>query len=220
MTLLNARLGSWLGNPGKAGEKTWKLPGPISATSSLVREAFGLTNNTSSYVYLSDGGHFENLGIYEMVKRGCRWIVVLDSGADPDYTFEDLGNALRNIRIDMNISIDFDDALLEPLREKKKRCAVATIRYSEMDHSRQDGYLIYIKPLMLGNESPDVATYKASHPTFPHESTANQWFSESQTESYRILGRQTIREICQGWDGSSDLETFRKHVVEKYLVKS
>ncbi|HWZ44947.1 MAG TPA: patatin-like phospholipase family protein [Candidatus Saccharimonadales bacterium] len=220
MTLLNARLGSWLGNPGTAGEHTWKLAGPRSAIKSLVREAFGLTNNTSSYVYLSDGGHFENLGLYEMVKRGCRWIVVLDSGADPKYNYDDLGNALRKIRIDMNVSIEFDDALLGPLRDQKKRCAMATIRYSELDHSLQDGYLIYIKPLILGNESPDVATYKASHPDFPHESTANQWFSESQTESYRILGRQSIREICQGWDGSSDLAAFRKHVAEKYLAKA
>lgn len=216
LTLLNARLGAWLGNTGVAGEKTWKLPGPLSATRSLVREAFGLTTNTSSYVYLSDGGHFENLGLYEMVKRGCRCIVVLDSGADPHYNYEDLGNALRKIRIDMNISIDFEDGMLQPLLKKKKRCAVATIRYSELDSQRQDGYLVYIKPLMLGNESPDVTTYSASSPQFPHESTSNQWFNESQTESYRILGRQTIREICGS--GGGGLAGFRQ-AVEQYLAK-
>ena len=217
MTLLNARLGSWLGNPGEAGKNTWKLPGPRSATSSLVREAFGLTTNTSSYVYLSDGGHFENLGLYEMIRRGCRCIVVLDSGADPHYTYEDLGNALRKIRIDMNISIDFEDALLEPLRKKTRRCAIGTIRYSKPDPSRQDGCLIYVKPVMVGNESPDITTYKATNPEFPHESTADQWFSESQTESYRLLGRETIREICEGWEGGADLEAFGKHVAERYL---
>jgi len=217
MTLLNARLGAWLGNPGEAGKSTWKQEGPHSAGASLVREAFGLTDDTSSYVYLSDGGHFENLGLYEMVRRGCRCIMVLDAGADADFTYEDLGNALRKIRIDMNIPVEFDEQLLGPLRERKRRCAVATIRYSALDPVRQDGFLIYVKPIMLGNESPDVATFKAKNPTFPHESTANQWFNESQTESYRKLGHQTILEICQGWDGT--WEGLRKRVAENYLGK-
>jgi hypothetical protein len=217
MTLLNARLGAWLGNPGEAGASTWKQAGPHSAVASLVREAFGLTNDTSSYVYLSDGGHFENLGLYEMVRRGCRCIMVLDAGADADYTYEDLGNALRKIRIDMNIAIEFDDLLLSPLRERKRRCAVATIRYSALDPAREDGFLIYVKPIIQGNESPDVATYKAKNSTFPHESTADQWFNESQTESYRKLGHQTIMEICQGWDGT--WEGLRKRVAENYLGK-
>lgn len=217
MTLLNARLGAWLGNPGEAGKSTWKQASPHSAVASLVREALGLTNDTSSYVYLSDGGHFENLGLYEMVRRGCRCIMVLDAGADADYTYEDLGNALRKIRIDMNIPIEFDEQLLGPLRERKRRCAVATIRYSLLDPAREDGFLIYVKPIILGNESPDVATYKAKNPTFPHESTANQWFNESQTESYRKLGHQTIMEICQGWDGT--WEGLRRRVAENYLGK-
>ena len=59
MTLLNARLGAWLGNPGPAGARTWKHAGPRSAIRSLVNEAFGLTSNQNEYVYLSDGGHFE-----------------------------------------------------------------------------------------------------------------------------------------------------------------
>src|SRR5580700_10420619 len=76
----------WLGNPGQAGSKTWRKEGPTSAIASIVREAFSLTDDTSQYVYLSDGGHFENLGIYEMVRRRCRYIVVSDAGCDPKFT--------------------------------------------------------------------------------------------------------------------------------------
>jgi len=195
MTLFNARLGAWLGNPGPHGEKTWQFRGPKSATRSLFSEALGLTNDRSEYVYLSDGGHFENLGLYEMVRRRCRYIVVLDSGADPEYNYEDLGNALRKIRIDMNIAIEFDEELTGPLRARKKRCSVARIIYSTVDGDCEDGYLIYVKPMCLGNEPPDVLSYRASHECFPHESTADQWFNESQTESYRILGMHTIKEI-------------------------
>jgi hypothetical protein len=219
MTLLNARLGAWLGNPGDAGERTWKLEGPRSAVSSLVKEALGLTNNTSAYVYLSDGGHFENLALYEMILRRCGQIVVLDSGCDPAFTYEDLGNAMRKVRIDLNVPIDFEDQDMQPMREKKRRCAVATIRYSAVDATWPDGQLIYIKPMLLGTEPPDVEAYAAENPSFPHQGTGNQWFNESQTESYRMLGLHTLHEICRGWDGNS-LEDFGRHVREVYMAVS
>lgn len=201
MTLFNARLGAWLGNPGVHGDKTWRLRGPHSAVASLVREAFGLTNDKSKYVYLSDGGHFENLGLYEMVARRCRHILVLDSGADPSFTYEDLGNALRKIRIDMNIPIEFEEALTHPLQDRKKRCAIARIGYSKVDGECEDGYLIYVKPMYLGNEPPDVQSYHSEQLTFPHQTTTDQWFNESQTESYRMLGLHTMGEVCGTLDG-------------------
>lgn len=215
MTLFNARLGAWLGNPGKYGAKTWKLRGPRSAVNSLVKEAFGMTNDRSEYVYLSDGGHFENLGLYEMVLRRCHLIVVLDSGADPNFTYEDLGNALRKIRIDMNIPIEFEQELCCPMQARKKRCAVGRIGYSKVDGACDDGYLIYVKPLFLGNETPDVQSYHAEQPVFPQQSTADQWFNESQTESYRMLGLETMDEILRGLRGNT-LEDVRK-AAEAYI---
>lgn len=197
MTLFNARLGSWLGNP---RQNHWRDQGPHSAFDSIIREAFGLTDETSPYVYLSDGGHFENLGLYEMVRRRCRYIVVLDGGCDEKYTYEDLGNALRKIRIDMKVSIEF----LEPPpngQPPEVRFALATILYSRIDPELQDGYLIYIKPVVLKeSEDPDVTAYQAGSPVFPHESTGNQWFNESQTESYRMLGWRSIKDTFQPWD--------------------
>jgi hypothetical protein len=216
MTLFNTRLGAWLGNPGTPGARSWKLPGPLSAIRSLVKEALGQTSDETPYVYLSDGGHFENLGLYEMVRRRCRQIVVFDAGCDPDFNYDDLGNALRKIRIDMGVPITFSDAGTNPLREGVRRCAVATVEYSKADPPSEDGFLVYVKPLLLGNESPDVASYAAANPTFPHQSTADQWFDESQTESYRLLGLQTIDEICDGWDGGS-LASLREHIESVYL---
>ena len=217
MTLLNARLGAWLGNPADAGERTWRQDGPRSAVGSLVKEALGLTDNTSAYVYLSDGGHFENLALYEMILRRCRQIVVLDSGCDPAFTYEDLGNALRKVRIDLKVPVEFEDQYIHPMREKKRRCAIARIRYSAVDAAWPDGELIYIKPMLLGTEPPDVEAYAAANPSFPHQSTGNQWFNESQTESYRMLGLHTLDEICQGWNGEG-LEDFGRHVREMYLT--
>jgi hypothetical protein len=217
MTLFNVRLGAWLGNPGKAGGTAWKESGPRSAIASLVKEAFGLTSDKSEYVYLSDGGHFENLGIYEMVLRRCRTIVVLDSGCDADFTYGDLGNALRKIRIDLKIPITFGEESNIPLRNRKKRCSTARIHYSAVDGDCEDGELIYIKPMFLGNEPPDVASYHASFSAFPHQSTAEQWFDESQTESYRMLGQHTIDEIFHGWNRDGSLRNLREYVEAAYL---
>jgi hypothetical protein len=213
MTLLNARLGAWLGNPGPAGEKTWKLGGPQSAIGSLIKEAFGLTTNESEYVYLSDGGHFENLALYEMVLRRCRTIVLLDSGCDETFTYEDLGNALRKIRIDLKIPITFlDGGVL-----KDKRCAVARIDYAEVDGPCEPGFLVYVKPKMLGDEPPDVISYARANPAFPHQGTGDQWFDESQTESYRMLGMFTMDSICGNWDNDGSIADFARHVRNEYL---
>ncbi|MGB7042449.1 MAG: hypothetical protein WBD83_23060, partial [Xanthobacteraceae bacterium] len=95
LALFNVRLGWWLGNPGKNGCETYQTEGPKWAAKPLFYEAFGQTTDESRYVYLSDGGHFENLGLYEMVRRRCRFIVVIDAGCDPNFAFEDLGNAVR-----------------------------------------------------------------------------------------------------------------------------
>ena len=216
MTLFNARLGSWLGNPGPPGARTWRHPGPLSAVRSMVKEALGQTSDESEYVYLSDGGHFENLGLYEMVRRRCRTIVVLDGGCDPDFHYDDLGNALRKIRIDLRVPIDFDEALTRPLKDREKRCAVGTIRYSEVDGPGTDGQLVYVKPMLLRNEGPDVASYAAAHPAFPHQGTGNQWFDESQTESYRSLGLHTVDDMCDGWEGGS-LADLCRHLETAYL---
>ena len=215
MTLFNARLGAWLGNPGAAGEKTWREAGPTSALGSLVAEAFGLTNNSNEWINLSDGGHFENLALYEMVRRRCRYIVILDGGCDGKFTYEDLGNALRKIRIDFKILIDFEPGSFEALRAKTVRFAVARIHYNDVDRTKAEGYLIYIKPMIRGNESPDVLSYYADHTDFPHQSTADQFFDESQTESYRALGAHTIAEVCGGWDGKGGFEGLANYLTTR-----
>ena len=217
MTLFNARLGSWLGNPGQPGGTRGRDPGPRSAAGLLVREALLRTTDERPYVYLSDGGHFENLALYEMVRRRCRMIVVIDGGCDPDFQYADLGNALRKIRIDLRIPVDSTDGAGEPLRTRSRRCAVGTVRYSEVDGKDTDGTIVYVKPMLLGTESPDVTSYAATCPTFPHQSTAEQWFDESQTESYRQLGLLTMAEMCKGWTGEG-LEDFRRHLETVYLA--
>ena len=194
MALFNVRLGWWLGNPGRRGDHTFYKNAPEFSPKLFFYEALGRTVDTNKYVYLSDGGHFENLGLYEMVLRRCRFIVLSDAGADEGFGFSDLGSAIHKIRVDMGIPIEFVDG---ELPVEGRSCSIANIRYSCVDSSREedDGILIYIKPTLDGCEPADLVHYSRKHPNFPHESTADQWFGELQFESYRSLGVHMIDAI-------------------------
>jgi hypothetical protein len=222
LTLLNVRLGAWLGNPGQAGDHTFCLGYPESSVRPIVDEALGLTNDKSPYVYLSDGGHFENLGLYEMVLRRCHFIVVSDAGEDPECSFADLGEAVRKIRVDFGIPIEFDQMNIYPrsqidtLQGRGRNCAIGRVRYSAVDGSTApDGIIIYIKPACYGNEPRDIYEYFMRSQTFPHESTADQFFSESQFESYRMLGAYTMQRLCAECAG--DFRSFTAEILRTHL---
>lgn len=199
MALFNARLGWWLGNPRHDGT-AWRLPGPRFGIRTFIDEMFGMTNDRNTWVYLSDGGHFENLGVYEMVLRRCAVIVLSDAGADPGFRYEDLGNAVRKIRIDLGIPIDFDTPMpgAWPPADGHARthCAIGRIRYSCVDEGAEDGVIVYLKPSLTGDEPADVRHYASRQATFPHETTTDQFFSEAQFESYRRLGVHVVEQIC------------------------
>lgn len=224
MTLFNARLGSWLGNPGRSGAKSFDQSAPTQKIRPIVEEMFGLTSDQSAWVYLSDGGHFENLGLYEMVLRRCRFIVVSDAGCDVKCTFDDLGNAVRKIRVDLGVPIDFPSPVQIFARHQAPTDAAAAsywaigrIRYSAVDRGDDDagtdddydGVLVYLKPAIYGGEPRDVYNYAQVSASFPHESTTDQFFSESQFESYRALGEYVVDQLVQraaaGAAGAADV---------------
>ena len=248
LALFNVRLGWWLGNPGTEGDGTYREEGPRTAIRPLVEETFGLTTDTKPWVYLSDGGHFENLGIYEMVRRRNRVILVVDGGCDPDYKFEDLGNAIRKIYIDLGIRIymkDLDRLRNRPTEEMLAKASealakaaealakskkdgdgkpdtpdkpaapdpcepsspipyftVGSIDYTEADgEGAEPGVLIYVKPAYHGVSSVEdagVRSYANESLSFPHEPTGDQWFTESQFESYRSLAFEIARTFMKG----------------------
>jgi hypothetical protein len=197
LTLFSVRLGWWLRNPRVLDENGFKLgdpdcflsPSPRFSLLSLARELFGRTNDTSDYVYLSDGGHFDNMGLYELVRRRCRYIVICDSEDDGSLKFEGIGMAIRKCRIDFGVEVALDLRPLQRVKDSKysaAHCVVGTIKYPEAPES--PGTVVYIKSSLTGDEPADVLNYEKGHTMFPHDSTANQWFTESQFESYRRLG--------------------------------
>ena len=222
MTLFNVRLGWWLGNPGSPGAKTWRRKGPRYSVGPLFSEAIGNTTDHYKYVNLSDGGHFENLGLYETVLRRCHFIVVSDGAEDPECAYADLGEAVRKIRIDFGIPIEFGTMTIYPrsaidtLKNPGHNCAVGRIRYSVVDGAdAPDGIIIYIKPACYGDEPRDIYEYFKTNPAFPHESTSDQFFSESQFESYRMLGAHTMEKLCTDCHG--DFDCFIRDILKNHL---
>lgn len=198
LTVFNVRLGWWMQNPAKQG--AWSKAGPWFGLQYLLSEVFGAADETSDFVYLSDGGHFENLGIYELVRRKCRFIIAVDAGMDPDFGFEDLGNAVRKCQVDFGVRIDIDTKASVPLPGIGKslyHCGVGRIHYEEGNEKGVSGYLLYIKPSLTGNEPVDITQYASMHPEFPHQTTTDQWFDESQFEAYRKLGHYIATTVLE-----------------------
>ena len=188
LTLFNLRTGRWSPNPLSAN--TDKVS-PAFGPRWLLRELFGFTNSDGQFVHLSDGGHFENLGIYELVRRECKLIVCVDATADGQRGFGDLGNAIRRCRVDFGAEISIDTRKQLPDSKGTTQALVvsATIRYRG---AGGDGRLIYVKPSIpqgkRGLVPRDILSHQVQEPDFPHVSTADQFFSETQFESYRRLG--------------------------------
>jgi hypothetical protein len=197
MTVFDVRLGWWLGNPNK--EQPWKRGSPRFGFACLLKELLGATSDESEYIYLSDGGHFENLGIYELVRRGCRLIIASDASCDEAYGFGDLRNAVERCRMDFGVEIEIDTGVLKPPAGTKRSIehyVVGQIHYHPGDTAR-DGTLIYLKPAIVEKDPVDVIGYSSTNPHFPHDTTANQWFDEAHFENYRALGEESGRRASE-----------------------
>jgi len=196
LALLNIRLGYWLRNPMHL--KYWKSWN-WWANFYIIAEMLGTLNERRTSVYLTDGGHIENLGLYELLKRRCRIIIAIDAEADSELAFGSFNTLVRYARIDLDIEIDLP---WEQIREVNRmigeemeetgnskmlegpHCAIGRITYAD----RSKGILVYIKSSLTGDENDYVFHYKKRYPAFPHETTLDQMFSEEQFEAYRALG--------------------------------
>ncbi|MEF0941306.1 patatin-like phospholipase family protein [Rhizobium sp. BR 362] len=212
LSLLNVRLGYWLANPAKldALRHWWNRRWSNFGTWYFANETAGRLDEKRLNVYLTDGGHVENLGIYELLRRRCKVILAIDAEADPSMTFESFVKLQVMARIDLGIRIelpwqDIQKRTLEvtkamasnaggPARSKGPHAAVGIIEYGE----DEKGILLYIKSSLTGDENDYIMDYKRRNPTFPHETTLDQFFSEEQFEVYRALGFHAAHHFLSG----------------------
>lgn len=203
------RLGYWFKARHRDGTSLWN---PLHESRTILHETLGIFHGRNDHHwYLSDGGHFENTGTYALLAQRARLIVVSDAAADPDYAFNDLAEMVRKARIDLQADVTF----LKPRRDatelavdaqgveglyraigslsalanpQNDTClALARVHYRH-EPDMPDGYLLLVKPNLTQGLPIDVEQYKRDHPSFPQDTTIDQFFGEAQWESYRRLG--------------------------------
>lgn len=203
MSIFNLRLGYWASNPDPDVQPDQsKVPSYYDPGFWEVLRRSKM-NEKAEFVQLSDGGHFENLALYELLRRRAELIVVCDAGADPDYEFGDLANAMEKARVDFNADIAITKTMLEDLipasdpEQDDMRYPLANKSYLIADISYGDelnaGKLLYIKTTLSRSISADIHGYKRRYPDFPDQTTVDQFFDEVQFEAYRELGWQIVR---------------------------
>jgi len=194
LTFLNVRLGFWIRRPHMPGILNTQIRGEHPGFSFLIREMAGIAmSEKQSWVNLSDGGHIENLAVYELLRRRCKFIIAIDGECDPEFQFHGLVTLVRHARIDLGVRIAPELGELRKSPETgHSRChyQLCRIRYPDAGEDRPaaTGLMLYIKLSTTGNESELIQRYQAVNPEFPHQTTMDQFFDEEQFEAYRQLG--------------------------------
>lgn len=194
LTVFNVQMGRWLGNPRKG---KWQRSDPVSGLGYIISDLVNKSSTKDPFIALSDGGHFDNMGLYEMVRRKCPFIILSDAEQDGSFTCEGLANAIRRCRIDFGAEIKIDISKIIDRtdgRHSRSHYALGEIEYVGENNK---GVLLYIKSSITGNEPVDIFEYALKNKTFPHQTTSDQFFDEEQFESYRKLGVYISETILQ-----------------------
>jgi hypothetical protein len=211
LSLLNIRLGYYLRNPRYIGEPRTRRSIIRAAAQSLSDQFFlliemfnGLREDRRT-IYLTDGGHIENLGIYELLRRRCGLIFVIDAEADPELGCGSLQLLERYARIDLGVRITLPwEQIASEYRETARQiqdgnvhcdhgphCAIGRVQYPD----GASGIIAYVKSSLSGDERDYIVDYARRNPAFPHEATSDQFLSEEQFEMYRALGFHMVQGV-------------------------
>lgn len=206
MSLLNIRLGLWVGNPLYRKERSIRSI-PTFLNPGLVSGIFGRAHHRKSrFIELTDGGHFENLGLYELVRRRLGLILIVDGEADPTISLQALVSATRRIEQDFKASLTFFEGLgPERLIMYPSPGYPAGVRYAESPFvvgkltydDGSEGTLVLVKATVIKEMDFTTSGYLASNPDFPHQSTVDQFFSPDQFDAYRYLGYESGLQAIQ-----------------------
>jgi hypothetical protein len=232
LTLANIRLGVWIPNPRRVADgATLATKGPnmgryrFRATPHyLVKELFGWNRLNAKYVYVSDGGHYENLGLVELLRRHCHYVWCIDAAGDGPATFNTLGQALALAHSELGVTVeDFrpaDTIAPDPVSNQarvatgkpplaKDTVCVGHILYPD----GTKGTLVYIKAAVTADSPWDIRAFQESHPTFPCDPTSNQLYTGDRVDAYRALGTWAVQ---QAWAKvGPDFTNFRRRISRK-----
>jgi len=246
LTLTNVRLGVWLPNPARLPAKApgptlrarllgampgdggrvreWlgaRRPGPHY----LFKEMFGQTRITDRYLYVTDGGHYDNLGLVELLRQGCTTVFCLDGGGDAAGTYQALGEAVALARSELGVDVQVDPLPIAAANKKEfapTDHVLGRIRYrgttgeAPMGSAVEGtGTLVYCRAAVTEDAPWDVRDFRSRDPRFPIHSTLDQLFNDQKFESYRALGGWTARRALKTWQRRVLLDAVRRTLIER-----
>ncbi|MFI5035001.1 MAG: hypothetical protein ACHQFZ_02210 [Acidimicrobiales bacterium] len=209
IALLNLRLGVWVPNPRYLKHFANRFAHPLLPRPQyFVREMLGLNYIDAPFLYVTDGGHYDNLGLVELLRRRCKEIWCIDASGDKIDTFDTLGGALRQAESELQVRVDiepFKDMAptdtkpsADGVRYVKSPHCTGKIHYPRAPgHSASEaftGTLHYVK-LGVPKEAPwSVRSYASAHSEFPCDPTLDQLYDADRFEAYRELGAFSVDE--------------------------
>jgi hypothetical protein len=209
LSLTNVRLGYWIRNPrASVVPKNWHKWFPPNLLAPGIRQGlFGSgTTENAFFIELTDGGHFDNTGLYELIRRRVRVIVLSQASQDVGYAMEDLANTIQRVRVDFGVHIRFTNEHypLDVMRPAsisaavKRGWAVGSIKYPG---TKTLGILLYLQATPVSGMNADTVSYWRRNTDFPNQTTADQFFDEEQLEAYRELGMATAQNAIETLKG-------------------
>ncbi|MPY97920.1 MAG: patatin-like phospholipase family protein [Actinophytocola sp.] len=217
LAVSGARLGTWLPNPGylhaeaRSGGGWERQPLPSARRLPyLLKEVFGSYSHHDRLLHVTDGGHYDNLGLVELFRRRCTKIYCIDASGDKPPTATALAEALRLAQHELGVRVELDHpwpgdiepgsgAALPPenplsaLNERLVQDPIirGTVIYPpESGLAAVTGRIVIAKALLWPELPYSLLAYAAKHPEFPHDSTGDQWFGEGKFSAYTELGRR------------------------------
>lgn len=218
MTLLNMRLGMWVANPKRKNKKIPRYYHPVVSYGLFGGVIGSGYSANSDFLELSDGGHFENLGLYELVRRKTEIILLIDAEEDEKLSFPGFVSAIARIRSDFQVTFKFaadkGPEYLAPDQDLKFPYGAPSASQPYfvclIDYGTSKGVLIYIKSALIKDLSVTALGYKAENDTFPSQNTLNQFFEPPQFEAYRELGFQSATIVARDLELQENINSPQK----------
>jgi hypothetical protein len=204
LALANIRLGVWLSKPNRLSKferrgrkRGAQTPGPSYL---LLHEMLGVDRGKDPFVYVTDGGHYDNLGLVELFRRKCDLIWCIDASGDHIDTFSTLGGALAMAEADLGVTVDIhpvrDMAPESGSRYVRKPFCIGSVTYPDSSRARVEkkGKLVVVKAGVPENAPWSVRSYHAENEDFPCDPTLDQLYTASRCDAYAQLGRFAMSE--------------------------
>jgi hypothetical protein len=148
---------------------------------------------------VTDGGHYDNLGLVEALRRGARHIVLLDASGDRADTWFTLGGSMALARSDAGVAITLDPTTMVDAGaglapgQVVRPWAHGTFSRPSGDHGLPEQGDIWVCKLGWWTSAPwDVLAYAKGHSSYPCDSTLEQLYDAAEFEAYHELGRATL----------------------------